>query len=40
MVKRELHVVNGELPTENFVSFLVGFIKDLGFSQNHFEIGQ
>ena len=27
-------------PTAYFVSFLVGFIKDLEFSQNHFEMRQ
>ena len=31
MVKREVHVVNGEFPTANSISFLVGFIKDLVF---------
>ena len=30
MVKRERHVVNGKGPTEYSISFLVGFIKDLG----------
>ena len=31
MVKRERHVVNGKGPTAYSISFLVGFIKDLGF---------
>ena len=32
MVKRERHVVNGEeSPTAHSISFLAGFIKDLGF---------
>ena len=31
MVKRERRVVNGEVPTAYSISFLVGFIKDLGF---------
>ena len=36
MVKRERHVVNGKVPQHTYsISFLVGFIKDLGFSQNH-----
>ena len=36
MVKRERRVLNGKGPTVYFISFLVGFIKDLEFSQNHF----
>ena len=31
MVKRERHVVIGKVPQAYFISFLVGFIKDLGF---------
>ena len=31
MVKRERHVVNGNVPQHTPFSFLVGFIKDLGF---------
>ena len=31
MVKRERRVVNGKGPTAYSISFLVGFIKDLGF---------
>ena len=31
MVKRERHVVNGKVPQAYSNSFLVGFIKDIGF---------
>ena len=31
MAKRERHVVNGKVPPAYSISFLVGFINDLGF---------
>ena len=31
MVNWERHVVNGKVAQAYFISFLVGFIKDLGF---------
>ena len=38
MVKRERHVVNGKVPQAYFISFLVGFIKGLGFRRIIFDM--
>ena len=38
MVKTGATCCERKGPTAYFISFLVGFIKDLGFSQNHFEM--